>query len=85
MLVNSSHTVFIFDDLKKTMTKKFKAQQDNNRKYIANHASPKASLNKGILDKSWHLLEIFMKYTAYRAGKDFFKISAQHTSHECAD
>lgn len=84
-LVNSSYSVFVFEDLKiSNMTKKPKAKQDQQGRFTSNHAKQKAGLNRAILDKSWHLLEIFTKYKAYRAGKAFFKVSAQHTSQECA-
>jgi putative transposase len=84
-LVNSKNSVFIFEDLRTaSMTKKPKATQDQNGKYLSNHASQKSGLNKAILDKGWHLLELYTKYKAYRAGKAVFKVSAHYTSQECA-
>ncbi len=44
----------------------------------------KAGLNRSILDKGWHQLEVFLQYKAYRKDEALFKISAHHTSQECA-
>jgi putative transposase len=85
-LVASSAKIFIFEDLKTSnMTKAPKAKQDPKGKFIANHARSKAGLNKAILDKSWHKLEAFTRYKAFRAGKAVFKVSASYTSQECAN
>ena len=68
------------------MTAKPKAKQDpKNQKWLKNNRSSKAGLNKAILDKGWHQLEVFLKYKSNRAGKAFYKVSAHHTSQECAD
>jgi putative transposase len=85
-LVNSSTKVFVFEDLKTSnMTKAPKAKQDEHGKFISNNARQKAGLNKAILSKGWHQLEIFTKYKANRAGKAVFKVSAHYTSQECAN
>ncbi len=85
-LVNSSAKVFVFEDLKTAnMTKTPKPKQNAQGKFISNRAKQKAGLNKAILDKGWHQLEIFTKYKADAAGKAVFKISAAYTSQECAD
>ena len=79
--------VIILESLKtKNMTAKPKAKQDpKSKKWLRNNRSRKAALNKAILDKGWHQLEVFLKYKSHRAGKAFFKVSAYHTSQECAD
>lgn len=85
-LINSTAKIFIFEDLKTSnMTKKPKAKQDKNGKFISNKAAQKAGLNKAILDKGWHQLETFVKYKARNAGKIVFKVSAHFTSQECAN
>jgi putative transposase len=66
------------------MTKQPKAKQDAAGRYVPNQASAKAGLNKAILDKGWHQLEVFTKYKAANAGKAVFKIPAPYTSQECA-
>jgi len=77
--------VIVFENLRtKCMTKKPKAKQDENGKWLRNNASAKAGLNKSILDKSWHLLEVFTKYKAKNEGKIVFKVSPNYTSQECA-
>ena len=67
------------------MTKKPKAKQDKNGKWLKNNAKVKAGLNKAILDKSWHLLETFTTYKAKNEGKIVFKVAPNHTSQECAN
>lgn len=84
-LVDSPAQVIIFEDLKTAqMTKKPKAKQDQSGRFVANKAKAKAGLNRVILDKGWHQLEIFTKYKAANAGKAVFKIAAPYTSQECA-
>ena len=77
--------VIVFENLDtKCMTRKPKAKQDENGKWLKNGARAKAALSKSILDKSWHLLEAFTKYKAKNKGKIVFKVSPNHTSQECA-
>jgi putative transposase len=84
-IVESQAKVIIFEDLKiANMTKKPKAKRDSSGVFIPNQAKAKAGLNKSILDKGWHQLEIFTKYKAANAGKAVFKIPAPYTSQECA-
>jgi len=79
--------IIVLEDLKTSqMTKKPKPQKDKvTGKWKSNRRKSKAGLNRSILDKGWHRLEIFIKYKAYRAGKAVFKVPAHHTSQECAD
>ena len=85
-IVNRAQTkVIVFENLgTKRMTKKPKAKQDENGKWLRNNARSKAGLNKSILDKSWHLLEAFTTYKAKTEGKQVFKVAPNHTSQECA-
>lgn len=84
-IVDSQAKVIIFEDLKTAnMTRKPKAKKDVAGRFIPNQAKAKAGLNKAILDKGWHQLEIFTKYKAAQAGKAVFKIPAPYTSQECA-
>ncbi len=77
--------VIVFENLgTKRMTRKLKAKQDENGKWLRNNARAKAGLNKSILDKNWHLLEAFTKYKAKNEGKVVFKVAPNHTSQECA-
>jgi len=83
---NADNKVIILEDLKtKNMTRKPKAKLGANGKWEKNHARAKAGLNKSILDKGWHLFEIYTKYKADRAGKAWFKVSPNYTSQECAN
>lgn len=82
---NPKNKVIVLEDLKTTnMTAKPKARQTGSGKWEKNGANAKAGLNKSILDKGWHQLEIFIKYKTYRAGKSWFKVHAYQTSQECA-
>ena len=84
-IVDSQVKVIIFENLSTAnMTRKPKAKQDDSGRFIPNKAKAKAGLNKAILDKGWHQLEIFTKYKAAQAGKAVFKIPAPYTSQECA-
>ncbi|MCF2849110.1 transposase, partial [Pseudoalteromonas sp. ACER1] len=67
-----------------SMTRKPKAKQDEQGRYVSNKAKQKAGLNKSILNVGWHIIETYTKYKAYQAGKAVFKIPAPHTSQECA-
>jgi putative transposase len=83
-LVNSGFQVFVFEDLKTaSMTKKAKAKQNQNGKFISNNAAQKSGLNKAILANGWHLLESYIKYKAKREAKAVFKVNAAYTSQEC--
>ena len=85
LVKDPSAKVFVFENLgTKRMTRRPKAKKDANGKYLPNKARAKAGLNRNILDKSWHLLEVYTKYKAHQAGKAFFKVAPNHTSQECA-
>jgi len=79
-------SVIVFEDLRtKNMTRKPKPKKDPvTGKWLKNKARAKAGLNKAIFAVGWHRLETFTKYKTHRAGKAFFKVSAHHTSQECA-
>ena len=85
-MVDSTAKVIIFENLKTAqMTRKPKAKQDRNGKFISNKASQKAGLNKSILNVGWHYLESYTRYKAAKAGKAVFKVAAAYTSQECAN
>lgn len=84
-LVDSKAKVIVFEALKTSrMTRKPKAKQDEQGRYLSNKAKQKAGLNKSILNVGWHMIETYSKYKAYQAGKAVFKIPAPYTSQECA-
>ena len=87
-IVDSSSTkVIVLEDLKTSkMTKKPTPKPSESGKgWQKNKRRAKAGLNKAILDKGWHQLEVYLEYKAYDAGKALFKVPAHHTSQECAD
>ncbi len=66
------------------MTRRPKPKKDAKGKFLPNKARAKAGLNRQILDKNWHKLEVYTQYKAHQAGKAFFKVAPNHTSQECA-
>jgi len=83
---NPNTKVIVFEDLGTSrMTRKSKPKKGQNGKWLKNNRRAKAGLNKSILDKGWHLLEIFTTYKAKKIGKVVFKVSAHYTSQECAN
>ncbi|QDF67473.1 transposase [Shewanella sp. SNU WT4] len=84
-LVDSKAKVIVFEALSTSrMTRKPKAKQNEQGRYLPNKAKQKAGLNKSILNVGWHMIETYTKYKAYQAGKAVFKIPAPYTSQECA-
>jgi putative transposase len=84
-LIDGNAKVIVFEALKTAnMTRKPKAKQDANGKFVSNKSAQKAGLNKAILNVGWHMIEAYTKYKAYQAGKAVFKIPAPYTSQECA-
>ncbi|EPZ5429911.1 RNA-guided endonuclease InsQ/TnpB family protein [Vibrio diabolicus] len=84
-LVDSQAKVIVFEALSTSrMTRKPKAKQNEQGRYVSNKAKQKAGLNKSILKVGWHIIETYTKYKAYQAGKAVFKIPAPYTSQECA-
>lgn len=85
-LIASGFQIFVFEDLKtSSMTRRPKAKQDQNGKFLSNKAKQKAGLNKAILGNGWHLLESYVKYKAKREAMAVFKVNAAYTSQECAN
>ncbi len=86
IISNPQIKVIVLEDLKtKNMTKRPKPKQNEKGQWEKNGGRAKAGLNKSILNQGWHKLEEFIKYKAHRAGKAWFKVSAQNTSRECAN
>ena len=84
-LVDSNAKIIVFEALRaSSMTRKPKAKQDEQGRFVSNKAKQKAGLNKAILNVGWHVIESYTKYKAYQAGKAVFKIPAPYTSQECA-
>ena len=82
---NERHKIIVLEDLRiQNMTAKPKARESKDGKWEKNGAKAKAGLNRSILNEGWHQLDSYIKYKAYRAGKAWFKVSAQYTSQECA-
>ncbi|MEB2694229.1 hypothetical protein QJQ08_00125 [Chlamydia suis] len=61
------------------MTRRPKAKQDEQGRFISNKAKQKAGLNKSILNVGWHVIETYTYYKAYSSSKAVFKIPAPTT------
>jgi len=80
-LVDSNQKVIVFENLKtKNMTRSAKGSKETPGKNV----KQKAGLNREILNKSWHKIELFTTYKADRSNKIVFKVDPKHTSQECA-
>lgn len=77
--------LFVFEALGvQRMTRKPKAKQDQNGRWLANSASVKAGLNKAILSSAWGKTKEFTSYKAQRAGKLVIEVPAHYTSQACS-
>jgi putative transposase len=84
-LVSTDAEIFIAEDLKvQNMTRRPKAKQDDEGKYLPNRARAKAALNGAILASAWGIMILFLAYKAARQNKVVIKIAPQESSQECA-
>lgn len=82
---NARTRLIVFEDLRvKSMTKKPKAKQDEQGRWLRNHARAKAGLSKTILASAWGKTRDFAKYKALRANKLVLEVPAHYTSQECS-
>lgn len=73
--------IYVLEDLRtKNMTKSAKGTIKEPGKSV----KAKSGLNRSILDKGWNMMENFIKYKAFIAGKVMYKVPAEYTSQECA-
>lgn len=66
------------------MTRRPKAKQDANGRWVRNGACAKAGLNRSILGAMWSRTKDCCAYKAQRAGKLVIDVPAHHTSQECS-
>ena len=84
-LVDSSAKIIVFEALRTAMmTRRPKAKQDEQGRFVSNKARQKEGLNKSILNVGWRVIETYTYYKAYSSVKAVFKIPAAYTSQECA-
>ncbi len=84
-LAESSEQIFALENLQvKNMTKRAKAKQDENGKWLRNNRKAKSGLNKSILSSCWGLIHQFLKYKAERRNKLILEVSAAYSSQECS-
>jgi putative transposase len=73
------HTVFLEDLKIVNMTKRAKAKQDEEGKFLPNGQAAKSGLNKAILDCGWGM---FRDMLAYKTN--VVKVNPKHTSQQCS-
>jgi putative transposase len=83
-LVNR-YQIIVFEDLAPAnLSKRPKAKQDGNGKYLPNGASTKAGLNKSINDVGWHSFTEMVKAKAANAGRTVLFVNPAYTSQTCS-
>lgn len=84
ILVDTFETI-VFEDLAPAnLSKRPKAKQDENGKYLPNGASAKAGLNKSINDAGWSAFIAMCEYKAANAGTTVLKVNPKYTSQVCS-
>ena len=66
------------------MTRKAKAHQDEQGRWLCNGAKAKSGLNKAILGSAWGMTKTFLRYKARRQGKLIIEVPPFHSSQECS-
>ena len=84
LATDTRYKLFVFEALKvKNMTKKAKAKQDEQGRWLRNGAAAKSGLNKAILASAWGQTKVFLQYKARRQGKLVIEVPAFYSSQEC--
>lgn len=81
------HALVVLEDLRtRNMTRRAKpvADPDNPGAFLPNGASAKSGLNKSILGKGWHRLELALISAARYTGAEVVKVPAAWTSQRCS-
>ncbi len=85
LVVDDRYDLYAFEDLRiGNMTRKPKARQDENGRWLPNGARAKAGLNRAILASAWGQMVSFTRYKALRAGKLVVVVPSAYSSQECA-
>lgn len=80
-LVRKNKKFFVHEDLKlKNLTKRNKAKQDENGKYLPNGQSAKSGLNKSWLDAAFGQFFDILEYIAGKAGARVIAVNPEYTS-----
>ncbi|NMG11951.1 transposase, partial [Brasilonema sp. UFV-L1] len=81
MLVRTGKKVFVHEDLNlKALSKRNKAKQDENGKYLPNGQSAKSGLNKSWNDAAFGQFFIILEYIAGKAGARTIAVKPAYTS-----
>jgi putative transposase len=83
--VDPRYKLYVFEALKvKNMTRKAKAKQDEQGRWLRNGAAAKSGLNKAILASAWGQTKVFLQYKARRKAKLVIEVPAFYSSQECS-
>jgi putative transposase len=86
LVTDARYSLYVFEALKvQNMTRKPKAQQDEQGRWMRNGARSKAGLNASILKSAWGRTRQFTTYKALRAGKLAIKVDHKYSSQECGE
>lgn len=84
LATDDRYKLFVFEALQvKNMTKRAKAVQDEQGRWLRNGARAKSGLNKAILASAWGQTDVFLQYKARRNGKLVIEVPAFYSSQEC--
>ena len=85
LVVEDAYNLYVFEALLiPNMTKRPKAKQDANGRFLPNKATAKAGLNRAILSSAWGQVVSFTTYKALRQGKLVITVPPAYSSQECA-
>jgi putative transposase len=84
LLSKGAKHIFLEDLNTKGLTKRNKAKQDENGKYLPNGQSAKSGLTKSILDNGWGQFVDILTHKAGNAGVSVSRVNPKNTSQICS-
>ena len=85
LVANENYDLYIFEALQiANMTKRPKAQQDAQGRFLPNGSRAKAGLHRAILSSAWGPVVSFTTYKALRHSKVVITVPPAYSSQECA-
>lgn len=84
-LSKSEKKVIFVEDLElKNLTRRNKAKQDENGKYLPNNQSAKSGLNKSFLDAGFGQFVDILSYKVEKTGMKVIRVNPKYTSQVCS-
>ncbi len=85
-LTKTGKKVFFVEDLDlKSLTKRNKAKQDENGKFLPNHQAQKSGLNKSFLDAGFGQFVDILTHIVAKTGGQVIKVKPNYTSQICCN